>query len=299
MSKNKSLAEEMQLVFNTRSESTKAKSFTEEEALLQIDSWITLKPFFKEGTGGNGFPCGHITQIIGKPDSGKTTLLMEGMISCQKAGGVVFFIDSEHKFSLPRFASMGGIVKDLKIIQPDTLEDAWTTIHNLCNTIEEFRKKGQTAPILLCWDSVSASVPKKVKYGEAGDHHIGVEAKINNKNVRRLRGWIKEVNLACVFINHYYMTQPKTPYEHPVLVIKGGEELEFFSTLIIKTKQGAKIERDIKGEKQKLGRITRFEVHKGHYHGRTIVKDVYVVDRGILETKEELEEYKKSIRGDF
>jgi hypothetical protein len=93
------------------------------------------------------------------------------------------------------------------------------------------------------------------------------------------------------------MTQPKTMYERPELVIKGGEEITFLSTLVIKTKQGAKLEREFKGEKQKLGRITRFEVHKGHFHGRTIVKDVFVVDKGILETQEEFDEYKKSLKG--
>jgi RecA/RadA recombinase len=134
---------------------------------------------------------------------------------------------------------------------------------------------------------------------ESGDHHVAVEAKMNNKNVRRLRQIIKKTEIACVFINHYYMTQPKTKYEQPELIIKGGEELAFLSTLIIRTKQGAKISRTIKGEEQQIGRTTRFFIHKGHFHGRTITKDVSVVDIGILETPEDLEQYKKSLRGEL
>ncbi len=291
------LVNRMKSLMNSDTEKQLIKTFSSTEDLLQVKSWIPLKKFFKEGTGGEGFPCGHITQIIGKPDSGKTTLIMEGIVACQKLGGAVFLIDSEHKFSLSRLELMGGKAEDLAVMQVDSLEDSWDSIYKVCAASETMRKEGNTAPIMLVWDSVAASVPKRIKEDEAGDHHVAVEAKINNKNVRKLKSWIKSTELCCVFINHYYMTQPKTRYEMPELVIKGGEELTFLSTLIIKTKQGAKIDREIKGETQKLGRVTRFEVQKGHFHGRTIVKDVYVVDKGILESKEDLEEYKKSLRG--
>ncbi len=290
------LAEQMKKALNSKADREVAKTFTSEEDLLQVKSWIPLKPFFQEATGGAGFPCGHISQIIGKPDSGKTTLIMEGMVSCQSAGGVVFLIDAEHKFSMSRLALMGGKPEEVVVMQVDTLEEAWDSIYKACEAVEGFRAKGVKEPMMLVWDSVAASVPQRIKDSEAGDAHVAVEAKINNKNVRKLRSWIKSTELCCVFINHYYMTQPKTMYERPELIIKGGEEMTFLSTLIIKTKQGAKIDRETKGETQKLGRVTRFEVQKGHFHGRTIVKDVYVVDKGILESKEELEEYKKGLR---
>jgi hypothetical protein len=95
------------------------------------------------------------------------------------------------------------------------------------------------------------------------------------------------------------MTQPKTKWEQSELIIKGGEEITFLSTLILRTKQGAKITRTVLGEEQQIGRTTRFFIHKGHFHGRTITKDVSVVDKGILESPEELEAYKKSLRGEF
>lgn len=291
------LAERMKAALNNKADREVAKSFSTADDLLQVKSWIPLKPFFKEATGGEGFPCGHITQIIGKPDSGKTTLIMEGMVSCQKMGGVVYLIDAEHKFSLSRLALMGGKPEEVVVMQVDSLEQAWDSIYKVCEAVEGARKEGVDEPMMLVWDSVAASVPQRIKDSEAGDAHVAVEAKINNKNVRKLRAWIKTTELCCVFINHYYMTQPKTMYERPELVIKGGEELTFLSTLIIKTKQGAKIDREIKGETQKLGRVTKFDVQKGHFHGRTIVKDVYVVDIGILESKEQLEEYKKGLRG--
>lgn len=294
-----SLLDKIRSRLNENSGKELTKVFGEEDDLLQVKSWIPLKPFFKLATGGEGFPCGHVTQIIGKPDSGKTTLMMEGMISCQKLGGVAYLIDSEHKFSMGRFKLMGGNPRDIVVIQTETLEQAWDAVEKILNEVTTLRDEGVKEPMMLGWDSVAASVPESIMESEAGDHHMAVEAKMNNKNIRRLRQLIKKTELACVFINHYYMTNPKTKYEQPELIIKGGEEMGFLSTLVLRTKQGAKITRTVLGEEQQIGRTTRFFIHKGHFHGRTITKDVSVVDIGILETPEELEKYKKGLRGEL
>jgi RecA/RadA recombinase len=290
-------ATKMREKLNARRHAEFAKSFSTQEELMQVKSWIPMKSYFKNATGGEGFPAGHITQIVGKPDSGKTTALMEGMVACQKAGGVVYLIDSEHKFSMDRLRLMGGIPEAVVVMQVESLEEAWEAIKLVSELCQEERDNGNEQPMLLAWDSLAASIPNKIlNEKDAGDAHMAVEAKINNKNIRKLRQSIKASQLACVFINHYYMTVPKNPYEMPELVVKGGEELTFLSTLIIKTKSGAKLERDIKGKKQKLGRMTKFEAIKGHFSGKTMVQDVWIVDKGILESDEEYQAYRKGLR---
>ena len=117
-----SLIEKIRARLNENSGKELVKVFGEGDSLLQVKSWIPLKPFFKLATGGEGFPCGHVTQLIGKPDSGKSTLAMEGMVSCQKLGGVVYLIDSEHKFSMGRLKLMGGKPEELMVIQTNTLD---------------------------------------------------------------------------------------------------------------------------------------------------------------------------------
>jgi RecA/RadA recombinase len=294
-----SLAEKMRARLNERKGEDYAKTFSSNEDLLQIKSWIPMKEFFKISTGGEGFPCGHITQIVGETDSGKTTCVMEGMVSCQKIGGVVYLIDSEHKFSMERLAMMGGNPQDVVVIQVESLEGGWDAIFDVCREVEAEREAGNKAPMMICWDSIAGSPSNKILEEEdATASHVAVEAKINNKEIRKLRQIIKRTEVACVFINHYYTTMP-APGKPPKDVIKGGEELTFMSTLVIKTKKGKKLERGVKGETQKLGRETRFDVIKGHFHGRTIEKTVYVVDKGILQSAEEFDDYKKSLRGDF
>jgi len=299
MAKEMSLTDKIRSRLNENSGKELVKVFGEGESLLQVKSWIPLKHFFKLATGGEGFPCGHVTQLIGKPDSGKSTLAMEGMVSCQKLGGVVYLIDSEHKFSMGRLKLMGGKPEETMVIQTNTLEEAWDAIEKILNEIQTLREEGVKAPMMMVWDSVAASVPESIMTSESGDAHVGVEAKLNNKNIRRLKQLIEKTETACVFINHYYMTVPKNKFTPAELIIKGGEEITFLSTLIIKTKQGAKIMRTVLGEEQQIGRTTQFRVHKGHLHGRTIQKDVSVVDIGILETSEQLSEYKKTLRGEL
>lgn len=291
-----SVADKIRERLNKKSGREMAKMFSAEEDLLQVKSWIPMKEYFQLATGGQGFPCGHISQIIGETDSGKTTCVMEGMVACQQMGGVVFLIDSEHKFSMQRLSLMGGNPEAIVVIQVESLEEAWAAINTVSKDAEELRAEGDKTPMMLVWDSIAASVPDKILNAEEGDSHVAVEARLNNVNVRRLRQSIKKSELSCVFINHFYTTLG-APGKPPKDVIKGGEELTFMTTLVIKTKKGKKIDRTVLGETQKLGRETKFEVFKGHFHGRTVVKTVYVVDKGVIQSKEELDEYKKSLRG--
>lgn len=277
------------------------RTYDEDDNLMQIKSWIPVGEWFEEGTGGGGFPAGHITQVIGKSDSGKTTLVMEAMVKCQEAGGLVFLIDAEHKFSLGRFKKMGGKANELLILSCDSLEEAWNKIDEVCAEVEALRAEGETAPMMMVWDSVPASVPQKILDEEdAGDAHYALEAKINNKNVRKLRQRIKKTELCCVFINHFYMTTPKTKYEQAELIIKGGEEMYFMSTLIVLVKAGAMLTRDFTKDglklKQDFGKVSKFKVIKSHMGSRALRMEMNNVEIGLLDD-EELKEYQKTLRG--
>ena len=140
------------------------KTYGENDELLQVKSWIKLKPFFKDCTGGDGFPCGHITQIIGKTDSGKTTLVMEGMVQCQKDGGVVFLIDSEHKFSMKRLTLMGGKPTEVLVTPCENLEEAWTAIEKI---LTEAKILPRRRVYWTSYDGVgfSRSIRTRVYYG--------------------------------------------------------------------------------------------------------------------------------------
>ncbi|HES58624.1 MAG TPA: DNA recombination/repair protein RecA, partial [Firmicutes bacterium] len=74
--------------------------------------------------GVGGLPKGRVVEIYGPESSGKTTLTLQVIAECQKAGGTAAFVDAEHALD-PQYAGRLGVnVDDLLVSQPDTGEQA-------------------------------------------------------------------------------------------------------------------------------------------------------------------------------
>jgi RecA/RadA recombinase len=293
MSDNANLAQQMRDRLNKLAGKKVTLETSKTEELVQVEGWVEMGEYFRRATGGKGYPEGHVTQIIGKSDTGKTTLMIIGMIETQKSGGIVYLIDSEHKFPFERFTLMGGNVKDLIVIPVDSLEDAWSAWSMVNTDIAEFRKKDTTTKVTVAWDSVAASVPDAILDSDAEDKHVSVDAKINNTEIRKLRKRIKMNKITAIFINHSYWTMPKFGIAEEV--IKGGAEMFFMSTLILKTKRRAWLKRTINKVDERFGVHSLLEVFKGHLGGAKATVPMYVVGQGILGSEKELADYKDLI----
>ena len=122
--KGPSLAQQMRDRLNKKA--GKELVTADEEDKVQVKDWLVMPLYFQEIVGDLGLPQGHITQLFSEtPDSGKTTALIEAMIICQRAGGIVNLIDSEQKFPWARLVLMGGIAEDVNHMEVDSLEEAW------------------------------------------------------------------------------------------------------------------------------------------------------------------------------
>lgn len=233
------------------------------EDIKQVDQWIVMPEWFQTLIGeGDGIPCGHITQVIGKSDSGKTSLIMQMMIACQKSGGIVFLIDSEHKFQWKRFIRFGGDVNSVVPMVVNSLEEAWTAFDAMVEQVKTLRKTDPQLPILMIWDSIAASIPDAIMESEAGQAHVAVQAKQNNQEVLKFRQSIRRLNIAAVLINHSYFSMGG--YGAPEEIIKGGSELFFQSSLIIKCQKMGWIDRTQDKVKQIIGVKTKLRPFKGH-----------------------------------
>ncbi|WP_275077731.1 ATPase domain-containing protein, partial [Acidithiobacillus thiooxidans] len=74
--------------------------------------------------GVGGLPRGRVVEIYGPESSGKTTLTLHAIASCQQAGGTAAFIDAEHALD-PGYAHKLGVdLENLLVSQPDTGEQA-------------------------------------------------------------------------------------------------------------------------------------------------------------------------------
>lgn len=233
------------------------------DEIRQVDQWISMPDWFQALIGeGEGVPCGHITQIIGETDTGKTSLVIQMMIAAQKAGGVVFMIDSEHKFPWKRFVRFGGNLDAVVPMVVNSLEEAWTSFDAMVEQVKELRKTDKDTPVMMIWDSIAASIPDAILASEAGQAHVAVQAKQNNQEVLKFRQSIRRYNIAAVLINHSYFEMGT--YGAPKEIIKGGKELGLQSSLIIKCQKMGWIDRTKNKVKQIIGVKTKLRPFKGH-----------------------------------
>ena len=85
--------------------------------------------------GIGGVPQGRVIEIFGPESSGKTTLTLQVIAECQKAGGTAAFIDAEHALD-PLYAKKLGVnVDELLLSQPDTGEQALEVADMLVNCL--------------------------------------------------------------------------------------------------------------------------------------------------------------------
>ena len=146
--------------------------------------------------GIGGLPQGRVIEIFGPESSGKTTLTLQAIAECQKAGGTAAFIDAEHALD-PNYASKLGVnVDELLLSQPDTGEQALEVTDMLV-------KSGSVDLIVI--DSVAALTPRAEIEGDMGDHHMGLQARLMSQALRKITGNIQRSNCMVIFINQIRM----------------------------------------------------------------------------------------------
>lgn len=170
--------------------------------------------------GIGGLPKGRIIEIYGPESSGKTTMTLQAIAECQKAGGTCAFIDAEHALD-PQYARKLGVdIDNLLVSQPDNGEQALEIADMLV-------RSGAIAMIVV--DSVAALTPRAEIEGEMGDSHMGLQARLMSQALRKITGNAKRSNCMVIFINQIRMKigvmfgSPETT--------TGGNALKFYASV--------------------------------------------------------------------
>lgn len=197
--------------------------------------------------GIGGLPKGRICEIYGPESSGKTTMTLQVIAECQKAGGTAAFIDAEHALD-PTYAEKLGVdVDNLLISQPDTGDQALE--------ITDMLVRSSSVDVIVV-DSVAALTPKAEIEGDMGDHHVGLHARLMSQALRKLTANIKRSNTLVIFINQIRMKigvmfgSPETT--------TGGNALKFYSSVRLDIRRIGSIK---KGD-EIVGNDTRVKVVK-------------------------------------
>ena len=216
-------------------------------AIRDIEAYSTGSIGLDVALGVGGLPKGRVVEIYGPESSGKTTLTLQVIAECQKAGGTAAFIDAEHALD-PSYAEKLGVnVDELLVSQPDTGEQALEITDMLV------RSSGVDVVVI---DSVAALTPKAEIEGDMGDHHVGLQARLMSQALRKLTGNIKRSNTLVIFINQIRM-KIGVMFGNPETTT-GGNALKFYSSVRLDIRRIGSIK---KGD-EILGSETRVKVVK-------------------------------------
>ena len=197
--------------------------------------------------GVGGLPRGRVVEIYGPEASGKTTLTLQTIASCQKMQGTAAFVDAEHALDAVYAEKLGVKVDELLVSQPDTGEQALEITDILV-------RSGAVDMIVV--DSVAALTPKAEIEGDMGDSHIGLQARLMSQALRKLTANIKKSNTLVIFINQIRM-KIGVMFGNPETTT-GGNALKFYSSVRLDIRRIGSIK---KGE-EILGSETRVKVVK-------------------------------------
>ena len=177
--------------------------------------------------GVGGFPRGRVIEIYGPESSGKTTVALHAIAEAQKGGGIAAFIDAEHALDPVYARHLGVDINNLLVSQPDNGEQALEITESLVRS---------GAVDIIVVDSVAALVPKAEIEGEMGDAHVGLQARLMSKALRKLTGIISKSRTVVIFINQL-REKVGVMFGNPETTT-GGRALKFYSTIRLDVRKG-------------------------------------------------------------
>ena len=251
---------------------------------VEVPSISTGSFGLDKALGIDGLPKGRGVEIYGPESSGKTTLTLQIIAECQKAGGTAAFIDAEHALD-PEYAKALGVdIDELLISQPDTGEQALEVTDKLVES-------GGLDVIVV--DSVAALVPRAELEGNMGDSHVGLQARLMSQALRKITGSIQRKNTLVIFINQIRMKigvmfgSPETTTGRNALKFYSSVRLDFRRIGAIK--DGDEVigkETRVKVVKNKMAppfKVAEFQILYGKGINRKAEIIEYAVQKGIVE----------------
>ena len=217
------------------------------DASQEVEAIPTGSIGLDRALGIGGVPKGRIIEIYGPESSGKTTISLQIAAEVQINGGQIAMIDAEHALDPTNARALGIDTDNLIVSQPDNGEMA-------LEIAEALLKSGAIDVLII--DSVAALVPRAEIDGEMGDSHVGLQARLMSKAMRKLVGIIKKFNSTVIFINQL-REKVGVQFGNPETTT-GGRALKFYASVRLDVRR---ID-SIKVKDEVVGNRTRVKVMK-------------------------------------
>jgi len=199
--------------------------------------------------GSGGFPRGRIVELFGPASAGKGTTLSQLIANTQRLNpkDEIAYIDGEAAFDHTYAARLGVNTDNLLIAEPDCGEDA------LQATLDIISTGGIKLAII---DSVASLVPRAELEGAISDAHMGLQAAMIGKALRKMTVIVSKTGTCLVFVNQLRATMaggfgPKTD-------TPGGKGLKFFSSVRLSVDRL----QQYKEKEKEVGSVTKITAKK-------------------------------------
>lgn len=294
-------------------------------ASITVSRWLPVSDAINEAMGLPGLPFGCITQVYGKKDSGKTSLLMQAIAACQRQGVLPILVLSEFKFDFSRLSKWMSADPEAMIVFPaETLEDGFRFVEQILRGIasgkldyeepnpnfDESKKESKdnpktntrvidigNTPCYIFWDSIGGTLSDSEAEGNVEDwsKDMGRGAQAVKKMVKRSVSLLQKVRerAGVLFLNQVWSA--RTPqgisYDKPA----AGESVQHYYALEIQMKRGTEIAMTINKQEMGIGYNIRLCVKKNHITHSRLESPMIAVAEGLLATND-LEKFKERFR---
>lgn len=194
---------------------------------LDVDAIPTGSLSLDHALGIGGFPKGRISELYGPTGGGKTTLALEAAKNCQDAGGVVGFVDAEQALNRELVDQIGIDPARFVLAQTETGEQA-------AEVCESMIRSGAFDMVII--DSAAALIPAAEMESSFEQQHMGLQARLLSKLMRKLTGPVSQFDVALVVINQ--VRSNLAAYGAPE-ESTGGKALKFFSSVRVEVRTSA------------------------------------------------------------
>lgn len=208
---------------------------------------------------GGGIAYGHILELFGEENVGKTLLAMDFGYVAQALGGIVLWADAESTFNGP-WAQKNGL--DLEQIQLLPTENRIEVISDwIADMVVYYRSiLTKNEPILLVVDSLAALETQLNLETSQVDRkaEMGNRAKAIDMMLRSRNGLFHKYGITVIFVNQLRKKIGATQFEDPDTT-PGGQAMRFYASLRMAI-YGGKLIKD-KSDKR-IGRLVYVRLKK-------------------------------------
>ena len=176
---------------------------------------------------GSGIPCGRVTELIGPPHIGKSTIIDHAFAQVQKMGGVAVLADTEgardssytrnigvdvsklQYLDFPRKVKKDGNGKVVKDANGNPVYEGQLYLENvltkILETAEFFATRYPDLPVLIGLDALAGTATKdEMNNRLARDEQPAQAARVLRKICRQFPTYIGSTNVGIVIANHEY-----------------------------------------------------------------------------------------------